>query len=125
MVKVQLDYPVSDLDIIDRTESVLKSNKNIRLVLMDAISSLPGVRFPWEKVCQLCREHNVYSLVDGAQAIMQILVNISQSQPDFFVSSLHKWTYVPRGCAVLYVRRPLQSLINSMPIGENYVNSMV
>jgi hercynylcysteine S-oxide lyase len=121
MVKVQLDYPVSDVDVIKRTESALKSNRKIRLVLMDAISSLPGVRFPWERVCQLCREHNVYSLVDGAQAITQISVNIAKSQPDFFVSSLHKWTYVPRGCAVLYVRRPLQALVNSMPIEENYV----
>ena len=126
MKKLNLQYPISDEAIINLTKSTLeldKSEKNIKLVLMDAISSLPGVRFPWEKICQLCHQYNVYSLVDGAQAITQIPVNISETQPDFFVSSLHKWSYVPRGCAVLYVRRDLQPLVHSIPIGETYVNS--
>lgn len=118
-----LNYPVSDDEIITRTKSALELNKKIKLVFMDAISSLPAVRFPWEKVCQLCHQYKVYSLVDGAHAITQIPIDISQTKPDFFISNLHKWSYVPRGCALLYVRRPLQSLVHSIPIGETYVSS--
>ena len=123
MKKIELDYPISDDEVIRLTESALKSNKNIKLVLTDAISSLPAVRFPWERVCQLCREKGVYSLVDAAHAITQIPVDISQAKPDFFISNLHKWSYVPRGCALLYVRQPLQSLVHSIPIGEKYISS--
>src|SRR5436305_25499 len=90
---------------------------------MDAISSLPGVRFPWEKVCTLCRNYNVYSLVDAAHAVTQIPVDISKSQPDFFVSNLHKWSYVPRGCALLYVRRDLQKHVHCLPVGHGYVST--
>lgn len=123
MEKVELDYPVSDDEIIKLTETALKLNKNIKLILMDAISSLPGVRFPWEEICYLCRQHKIYSLVDAAHAITQIPVDVTISQPDFFVSNLHKWSYVPRGCAVLYVQRPLQRLVHSLPIGHGYVSS--
>ena len=123
MEKVDLDYPVSDDEIVKLTETTLKLKKNIKLILMDAISSLPGVRFPWEEICHLCRQHKIYSLVDAAHAITQIPVDVTTSQPDFFVSNLHKWSYVPRGCAILYVRHPLQRLVHSLPIGHGYVSS--
>ena len=123
LLKIDLDYPVSDYEILQKTEAMLKSQKGIKLLLMDAISSLPGVRFPWERVCKLCRQYGVYSLVDGAHAVTQVSVDIAQAQPDFFVSNLHKWSYVPRGCAVLYVRKDLQHLVHCFPIGHGYVSS--
>lgn len=121
-IKLELDYPISDAKILELTESAL-ADTNIKLILMDAISSLPGVRFPWEKVCGLCRKYNRYSLVDGAHAVTQIPIDITQSKPDFFVSNLHKWSYVPRGCAVLYARRELQKLLHTVPIGHGYISS--
>lgn len=121
-MKVDLEYPISNDEILALTQSALEKDLSVKVVLMDAISSVPGVRFPWERVCGLCRQNGIYSLVDGAHAITQIPVDITESQPDFFVSNLHKWSYVPRGCAVLYVRTSLQPLIHSMPIGHGYVS---
>jgi hercynylcysteine S-oxide lyase len=121
--KIQLDYPVTDNEILERTEKALQTDRSIKLVLMDAISSLPGVRVPWERLCHICRQYQVYSLVDAAHAVTQIPVNISEANPDFFVSNLHKWSYVPRGCAVLYVQRELQPLVHSLPIGHGYVST--
>jgi selenocysteine lyase/cysteine desulfurase len=123
IIKIDLEYPISDDEIIERTTKALATHPNIKLTLMDAISSLPGVVFPWETVCALCRQCNIYSLVDAAHALTQIPINIRESQPDFFVSNLHKWSYVPRGCAVLYVRRELQSKIHSVPIGHGYTST--
>lgn len=121
-VKLELDYPISDEQILALTKFALIKDPAIKLVLLDAISSLPGVIFPWEQVCHLCRQHGVYSLVDGAHAVTQMAVDVTQSQPDFFVSNLHKWSYVPRGCALLYVRSSLQKLIHSIPIGHGYIS---
>jgi hercynylcysteine S-oxide lyase len=90
---------------------------------MDAISSLPGVRFPWERVCSLALPRNILTFIDAAHAITQIPVDISRSQPSFFVSNLHKWSYVPRPCAVLYARRDLQTQLHAMPIGYGYMSS--
>lgn len=122
-VKLELDYPISDDQILDLTETVLRRDRTIKLVMMDALSSLPGVISPCERVCRVCRQYDIYSLVDGAHAVTQIPVDLSPSQPDFFASNLHKWSYVPRGCALLYVRSSLPQSIQSIPIGHGYVSS--
>jgi hercynylcysteine S-oxide lyase len=122
-IKLDLDYPISDGEILRLTEASLSKDEHIKLVLMDAITSLPGVRFPWEKVCSLCRKYKKYSLVDAAHAITQIPIDIKDSQPDFFVSNLHKWSYVPRACAVLYARNDMQKLLHSVPIGHGYIST--
>ena len=43
---------------------------------------------PWERVVELCKgQENVWTLVDAAHAIGQIVeINLNKSQPDFFIS---------------------------------------
>ena len=58
------------------------------VVVVDALSSTPGLLMPWERVVRLCKHHeNVWSLVDAAQAIGQIVgIDLTKTQPDFFIS---------------------------------------
>ena len=43
---------------------------------------------PWERVVEFCKsQENVWSLVDAAHAIGQIVeIDLNKTQPDFFVS---------------------------------------
>jgi len=70
---------------------------------------------PWERVAEHCRhQENVLTLVDAAQAIGQVVgINLSKTQPDFFISDCHKWLYSKRGSAVLYVPFRNQHLIKT------------
>lgn len=36
---------------------------------------------------------------------MQLNIDLSAVQPDFWVSNCHKWLYAKRGCAVLYAAK--------------------
>jgi hercynylcysteine S-oxide lyase len=58
------------------------------VVIVDALSSTPGLLMPWERVVELCKQHeNVWSLVDAAQAVGQIVgIDLNMTQPDFFIS---------------------------------------
>jgi selenocysteine lyase/cysteine desulfurase len=67
-------YPLSDSEVLNILEETIisenaKNDGKIKLCFMDAISSVPAVRFPFESAVKLVREHNILSLVDGAHTI--------------------------------------------------------
>ncbi|KAI9020957.1 pyridoxal phosphate-dependent transferase [Phycomyces nitens] len=123
LVKVELAYPLSDVQVVQTIKDVIARQSNperIRLCVMDGISSVPGVVFPFEQVVKLMKEHRILSLVDGAHCIGQIPLDIRRADPDFFLSNCHKWFFVPRSCAILYVSERLQRLVHPVIINADY-----
>ncbi|GAA5972826.1 hypothetical protein JCM21900_006910 [Sporobolomyces salmonicolor] len=125
LLPVPLTYPISHADLMAKTRAAIEDAEKdgggkVRLALVDAISSNPGVVVPWEQLVQLFREKGVLSLIDAAHQIGQLPVSLRKSNPDFWISNCHKWLLAHRGCAVLYVNKAHQHLIHSIPIGHYY-----
>ncbi|KAF3065926.1 hypothetical protein GL218_09229 [Daldinia childiae] len=125
--EIQIAYPCEDHVIVaslkDAIESGKRDGKRAKVCLFDTVSSLPAVRFPFEDVIRVCKEEGILSLVDGAQGVGMLDLDLEALDPDFFVSNCHKWLYVPRSCAVLYVPFRNQSLIAStVPTSHGYIS---
>lgn len=95
---VDLKYPMKDEEVIERfRESLRKVNRQtetrVRVAIFDTVTSLPGVRLPWEILCSICREEGVLSLIDGAHGIGHIPIDLGEVKPDFFVSNCHKCVF--------------------------------
>ncbi|KAM5354164.1 hypothetical protein ACJ41O_000814 [Fusarium nematophilum] len=105
--EIELSYPIDDADIIRKFEAkvaqIEAEGKRARVCMFDVVSSRPGVVFPWEAMIKSCRRLGVLSMVDGAQGVGMVKLDLEAADPDFFVSNCHKWLHVPRGCAVMYV----------------------
>jgi isopenicillin-N epimerase len=73
------------------------------------LSSTVGDLMPATELCRLARERGIFTLVDGAQSLGLLDVNLSEMRPDFYSGSAHKWPCGARECGVLYVSSAAQS----------------
>lgn len=105
--EIFLGYPLEDDEIVaqfrDEVKKIEAEGKRARVAMFDIVSSNPGIVFPWQDMVAACRDLGVLSLVDGAQGIGMVHIDIEAVNPDFLVSNCHKWLHVPRGCAVFHV----------------------
>lgn len=97
--------------VVAAFDRVLSAHPNIRFVILDYISSRPAMLMPVKELISVCRRHNVMIFVDGAHTPGQIQLDLENLGADFFAGNLHKWAFVPRGCAVLWVHPDHQRYI--------------
>lgn len=72
-----------------------------RLVAVNHVSNVLGTINPVEDIIKTAHSHNVPVLIDGAQSVPHISVNVKDLDVDFYVFSGHK-IYGPTGMGVLY-----------------------
>jgi cysteine desulfurase / selenocysteine lyase len=94
---------------LQAVESVLSSKT--RLVALAHVSNALGTVLPVEAVVQRAHAVGAKVLIDGAQAVAHMSVDVQALGADFYVFSGHK-LYGPDGIGVLYARR---ELLETMP----------
>lgn len=124
--EIAIMYPCEDEEIFAAFKEAVRQSrsegKRPKVCVYDVVSSLPGVRFPFEELTKACKEAGIVSIVDGAQGIGMIDLDLGALDPDFFLTNCHKWLHVPRGCAILYVPFRNQQLITTTtPTSHGYV----
>jgi selenocysteine lyase/cysteine desulfurase len=73
-----------------------------RLMCFSHVQYTDGTVLPVRELCALARERNVLTLVDGAQAVGMLPVDLRTLGCDFYAASLHKWLNGPAGTGFLY-----------------------
>ena len=81
----------------------LISNKT-KLIAVALVSNVLGVINPVEEIIKMAHNRDIPVLVDGAQAVQHLPVDVEQMDCDFFVFSGHK-LYGPTGVGCLYGKR--------------------
>lgn len=74
-----------------------------RVISFSHITCTTGLVLPAKEIARFCRERGIYCCVDGAQSAGMIRVNLEDMNPDFYVSSGHKWLMGPKGTGLLYI----------------------
>ncbi|OYT53918.1 MAG: hypothetical protein B6U72_04390 [Candidatus Altiarchaeales archaeon ex4484_2] len=80
-----------------------KISEKTRLVAVTHISNVLGNINPVEEIGEICREKNILYLIDGAQAVPHIPVDVKKIKCDFYAFSGHKML-APTGIGALYIK---------------------
>ena len=103
--------PINDKGelLIDEYEKLL--GPRTRFVSLVHVSNALGTISPVREIIELAHRWNVPVLVDGAQGVPHLNVDVRELDCDFYVFSAHK-LYGPTGVGVLYGKA---SLLEAMP----------
>jgi L-cysteine/cystine lyase len=86
-----------------------------RLVALSHVDWTNGEVLPLRKICTLARDRGVLTLVDGAQSVGNIEVDVPATGADMYAFTGHKWALGPEGMGAFYVRPSLP--VNSSNVG--------
>ena len=86
-------------------------NEHTKLVSVTHVSNVLGSINPVKEIITLAHANNTPVLIDGAQAVPHIAVNVKELDADFYVFSGHK-IYAPTGIGVLYGK---EKWLNAIP----------
>lgn len=76
-----------------------------RLMAFSHISNVSGIALPVKKICSFASERNILTLVDGAQSLGFLDLNLKELGCDFYTSSTHKWLMGPMENGVLFAKK--------------------
>ena len=95
--------------LIDEYEKLF--TPRTKLVSVAHVSNVLGTINPVKQIASIAHAHNVPVLIDGAQGIPHMKVDVQDIDADFYVFSAHK-IYGPTGIGVLYGK---EDLLGKMP----------
>ena len=95
--------------IIEEFEAML--NQRTRLVAVVHVSNTLGTINPVQDIIHLAHSHGVPVLLDGAQAVPHMHIDVQALDVDFYAFSGHK-VFGPTGVGILYGK---ESILNDMP----------
>lgn len=107
--------------ILSQFERLL--SKRTKLVAVTHVSNVLGSVNPVKKIISLAHECNVPVLVDGAQSIRHMVIDVRELDCDFFCFSGHKMM-APAGIGVLYGKEKWLEKMNPVQFGGGMVDSV-
>ena len=103
--------PFSDEGVLDLNVYQSLFTARTRLVACTHVSNTLGTVNPVKQIVDIAHQHGIPVLIDGAQAVAHMPVDVQQIGCDFYCFSGHKM-YAPMGVGVMYGR---QEILSQLP----------
>ena len=115
--------PVDDSGqvLLDEYKKLL--SHRTKVVSVTQVSNALGTVVPVKEIVDLAHRSGAVALVDGAQSVSHMAVNVQELGADFFVFSGHK-VFGPTGIGVLYGRRQLLDAMPPWQGGGNMISDV-
>jgi len=85
-----------------------------KVLFISHITSPTALTMPLKELTIRAKDAGIILLVDGAHGPGQVPIDLEEMGIDFYSGNCHKWLLTPKGCAFLYARPEVQSLIEPL-----------
>ncbi|MBX7245351.1 MAG: cysteine desulfurase [Candidatus Sumerlaeaceae bacterium] len=103
--------PITEAGDVSLADVAANLSRRTRIVAISHVSNVLGTVLPVSQIAALAHTVGAVVLVDGAQAVAHVPVNVRMIDADFYVFSGHK-IFAPTAVGVLYGR---EQLLREMP----------
>ncbi len=104
------DPPEDENELVGRIEEAIRPETKV--LSFCHVTCTTAWRLPVRKICAMARKRGIITVIDGAQSVGMIGVDVKDLGGDFYVSSTHKWLFTPKGTGLLYVDDDAQDRIS-------------
>ncbi len=112
-----------DQGVITDEEIAAKIGSKTKIVSVVHISNVLGVLNPVERIARAAHEAGAYMIIDGAQSVPHMPVDVEKIGCDFFAFSAHK-AFGPMGVGVLWGRKELLDAMPPFLTGGEMIDSV-
>ena len=99
------------------------ASKKVKLVSVSQMSNVLGTITPIDKIIKMSHERGIPVLVDGAQSVPHMQVDVQKMDCDFMAFSAHKMLG-PTGVGVLYVKREILEKMQPFMSGGDMIKEV-
>ncbi|MFC2158376.1 aminotransferase class V-fold PLP-dependent enzyme [Acidobacteriota bacterium] len=102
--KVRVPVPLMNSE--DYVNSIEKAiTRRTKAIMVMHVINLTGQITPVKAASAMAHKYGIPVIADGAHSFSHFPFTVKDLDCDFYGTSLHKWTYAPVGCGMLYVKR--------------------
>lgn len=106
---------------VEQAQSLITDS--CKILAVNHISNVIGKINPLRALIHLAKQHNAITVIDGAQAIAHLDVDVQELDCDFYVFSAHKM-YGPTGIGVLYGKAELLESMSPYQFGGEMIKKV-
>lgn len=106
---------------LDMTDLAQKLTPKTKFVSLAHVSNILGCVNPIKEIAELVHANGAYLVVDGAQSIPHMPIDVQELDCDFFAFSAHKM-YGPTGLGILYGKEELLHQMEPIEFGGEMID---
>ena len=115
--------PVNDHGEVMLEEYQKLLGPRTKVVALTQASNSLGTILPVEEMTQMAKRYGARVIIDGAQSVAHIPVNMQKMGADFFVFSGHK-IFGPTGIGAVYIKEELHDILPPWQGGGNMIRNV-
>lgn len=115
-IGIKVKYIPLDNHLVTMDNVVNSITNNTKVISLAQVTNVLGDERPIYDISKICREKNIYLVVDGAQSVPHRKVDVQKLDIDFLAFSAHKMLG-PTGVGVLYGKEKLLEELQPTVVG--------